>query len=52
MFEDTGKKIKGNRIDVYFNSHTEAVNWGTQEVEVTVYYVKDKKHGEIFAKEK
>lgn len=33
--EDTGGLIKGNRIDVYFNSDEECINWGVQNV--TVY---------------
>lgn len=35
--EDTGGAIKGNRIDVYFNSHQEALNFGIQYKEVFVY---------------
>lgn len=31
---DTGSAIKGNRIDVYFENHSEAWNFGKQEVEV------------------
>lgn len=33
--EDTGGLIKGNRIDVYFDSEDECINWGVQNV--TVY---------------
>lgn len=33
--EDTGGAIKGNRIDIYFNSHTDALNFGRQTA--TVY---------------
>lgn len=33
--EDTGGLIKGNRIDVYFNSDEECINWGVKSV--TVY---------------
>lgn len=33
---DTGGSIKGNRIDVYFDDHQEAWNFGTQYVEVFV----------------
>ncbi|WML36516.1 3D domain-containing protein [Clostridium sp. OS1-26] len=34
--EDTGGAIKGNRIDVYFNSSSEADNWGVKWVNVYV----------------
>lgn len=33
--EDTGGLIKGNRIDVYFNSEDECITWGVKNV--TVY---------------
>lgn len=36
--EDVGGKIKGNRIDVYFNSHSEALDFGKQYL--TVKYKK------------
>ena len=32
--EDTGGAIVGNRIDVYFNTHQEALNFGRQSAEV------------------
>ena len=32
--EDTGSGIKGNCIDIYFNSHQEALNFGLQYAEV------------------
>lgn len=37
--EDTGSAIKGNKIDIYFDSHQEAMNFGVQysEVFVTAY---------------
>ena len=35
--EDTGGAIKGNRIDIYFNSHQEALNFGVQYKEVFIY---------------
>lgn len=35
--EDTGGAIKGNRIDIFFESHKEALIWGRQTVEVIVY---------------
>lgn len=31
---DTGGAIKGNRIDVYFDNHQDALNFGVQSVEV------------------
>lgn len=33
---DQGGAIKGNRIDLFFDSHTEAMNWGMRTVKVTV----------------
>ena len=35
--EDTGGAIKGNRIDIYFNNHQEALNFGVQYKEVFIY---------------
>lgn len=35
--EDTGAAIKGNRIDIFFESHKEALDWGRQTVEAIVY---------------
>lgn len=35
--EDIGGAIKGNRIDVYFPTHTEALQFGVQYAEVTIY---------------
>lgn len=35
--EDTGGGIKGNRIDIYFDTHQEALNWGVQTKEIKVY---------------
>ena len=32
--EDTGSAIKGNRIDIFFNDHQEALNFGVQHKEV------------------
>jgi 3D (Asp-Asp-Asp) domain-containing protein len=31
---DRGSAIKGNRIDVYFDTHEEALEWGRQELEI------------------
>ena len=33
---DRGGAIKGNKLDVYFHSHQEALNWGRQKLTVTV----------------
>lgn len=33
---DQGGAIKGNRIDLYFDSHQEAMNWGIKTVKVTI----------------
>lgn len=32
--EDTGSAIKGNKIDIYFDSHQEALNFGVQYADV------------------
>lgn len=32
--EDVGGAIKGNKIDIYFNTHQEAINFGRQSAEV------------------
>lgn len=37
--EDTGSAVKGNVIDVFYDSHNDALNWGRRSVEVT-YYIK------------
>ena len=34
---DQGNAIKGNRIDLCFSTHQEALNWGIKTVRVTVY---------------
>lgn len=33
---DQGNAIKGNRIDLFFDSHTEAMNWGMKNAKVTL----------------
>jgi 3D (Asp-Asp-Asp) domain-containing protein len=33
---DRGGAIKGNKLDVYFDSHQEALNWGRQKLTVTL----------------
>lgn len=38
---DTGGNIKGNRIDVYFDDHDEAWDFGTQYAEVFIYAEED-----------
>ena len=34
--EDCGSAIVGNRIDLYFDSHQRALEWGRQKKEVTI----------------
>lgn len=34
--EDVGGAIKGNKLDLYFDTHQEALNWGVQDVLVKV----------------
>lgn len=34
--EDCGGAIKGNRIDLYFDDHQTALEWGRQEKEVII----------------
>lgn len=34
--EDTGGAIKGNKIDIYFDSHGEALEFGRQTIEIEV----------------
>ncbi len=34
---DTGAKIKGNRIDLFFSSHRKALEWGRRTLKVRVY---------------
>lgn len=34
--QDTGGAIKGNIIDVYFNSYSETINWGRRNVKVYI----------------
>ena len=36
VVEDTGGAIKGNKIDVYFDTHQEALNFGRRTLEVVV----------------
>ncbi len=32
VVEDRGGAIKGNRIDRFFNTHQEALNWGVKKI--------------------
>jgi len=34
---DQGNAIKGNRIDLCFSTHQQALNWGMRRVKVTIY---------------
>ena len=34
--EDTGGAIKGNKIDMFFNTHSEALSWGVKYKNVTL----------------
>lgn len=34
--EDTGSAIKGNRIDIYFDNHSEALKFGRQTIDIEV----------------
>jgi 3D (Asp-Asp-Asp) domain-containing protein len=36
IVQDTGSAIKGNRIDIYFDSHEQALKWGRQQIEIEV----------------
>ena len=36
IVQDRGGSIKGNRIDLYFDSHKEALNFGRQTKQVTI----------------
>lgn len=36
--EDTGSGITGNKLDLYMDSHTAALEFGVKEVEVYAYY--------------
>jgi 3D (Asp-Asp-Asp) domain-containing protein len=33
---DQGNAIKGNRIDLYFDTHQQGLNWGIKTVKVTI----------------
>jgi 3D (Asp-Asp-Asp) domain-containing protein len=34
---DRGGAIRGNRLDLFFHTHQEALNWGVQYLEVRIY---------------
>lgn len=34
IVQDRGSAIKGKKIDIYFDTHEKAVNWGKQKIEV------------------
>lgn len=36
IVQDRGGAIKGNRIDIYFDNHQEALQYGRRKVEVTI----------------
>ena len=35
---DRGGAIQGNKLDVFFNSHQEALEWGVKELDVKIRY--------------
>ena len=35
--EDEGEDIKGDRIDIYFNSHSQALLWGKKTMTVSIW---------------
>ena len=35
--EDRGGAIRGKKLDIYFDTHREALNWGRQKREVFIY---------------
>jgi 3D (Asp-Asp-Asp) domain-containing protein len=37
LCDDTGKKIKGNKIDLRFKTHQEALNWGIKKIKIRVH---------------
>jgi 3D (Asp-Asp-Asp) domain-containing protein len=39
--QDRGGLIKGNRLDLLFSTHQEALNWGRQNIFVKVYTTKE-----------
>ena len=39
--EDRGGAIKGEHIDIFFKKHSDAMEWGRQEVTVSIWLPKD-----------
>lgn len=37
MVQDRGGSIKGNRLDVFFPTHQQALEWGVRTVKVAIY---------------
>ncbi|MCM8527082.1 MAG: 3D domain-containing protein [Lentisphaeraceae bacterium] len=37
VVEDTGGALKGNHIDIFFNSHSQAMRWGVKSMKVAVW---------------
>lgn len=37
IVKDRGGAIRGNHIDLYFQSHSQALKWGTQKLEVKIW---------------
>jgi 3D (Asp-Asp-Asp) domain-containing protein len=35
--KDTGGRLKGNHIDLFFHSHTDAIRWGVKRLRVAVW---------------
>ena len=35
--EDTGGSVKGKKLDIFFENHLEALEWGVREYEVFIY---------------
>ena len=40
--EDRGGAIKGNHIDLFFNSHRQAQQWGNRKLKVKIWYPESK----------
>ena len=38
IVEDTGGALKGNHIDIFFHSHSEAMRWGVKSMKVAVWH--------------
>jgi len=37
LCDDIGGKIKGRRIDVRFDSHSEAIKWGSKKIKIRIH---------------